>query len=250
MSDWNPPGQPPRFPPPTASQPAVPPPGGPPGGPPPGAPPPGSPRVLRPHTDRGGRSPSRSLRRWQRSRSSAVRSSWGAPAAMTTRRPAPRRRAPRRAPPARPSHRRAPPRSTPRRHHHRRSATCVRCPTVCSAGTWRHRATRTRRRSTTGGCTANRTGWTRTATASRARPCTRVPTWSRTGPRRPTRRSPPTAFRPDCCAGTWRPAASTSTARSTYFIWEGSPARMDADGNGIPCETVYPDATEVWLFEF
>lgn len=36
----------------------------------------------------------------------------------------------------------------------------------------------------------------------------------------------------------------------TYFIWEGSPARMDADGNGIPCETVYPEATEVWLFEF
>jgi hypothetical protein len=36
----------------------------------------------------------------------------------------------------------------------------------------------------------------------------------------------------------------------TYFIWEGYPARMDADDNGIPCETVYPDATEVWLFEF
>jgi hypothetical protein len=36
----------------------------------------------------------------------------------------------------------------------------------------------------------------------------------------------------------------------TYFIWEGYPERMDADGNGIPCETVYPDATEVWLFEF
>jgi hypothetical protein len=36
----------------------------------------------------------------------------------------------------------------------------------------------------------------------------------------------------------------------TYFIWEGSPARMDADGNGIPCETVYPDATQVWLSEF
>lgn len=36
----------------------------------------------------------------------------------------------------------------------------------------------------------------------------------------------------------------------TYFIWEGYPERMDADGNGIPCETVYPDAAEVWLFEF
>jgi hypothetical protein len=31
-----------------------------------------------------------------------------------------------------------------------------------------------------------------------------------------------------------------------YFIWEGQPARMDADGNGIPCETVYPNAAEVW----
>lgn len=35
-----------------------------------------------------------------------------------------------------------------------------------------------------------------------------------------------------------------------YYIWEGYPSRMDADRNGIPCETVYPDAAEVWLFEF
>lgn len=35
-----------------------------------------------------------------------------------------------------------------------------------------------------------------------------------------------------------------------YFIWEGYPSRMDADGNGIPCETVYPDAAEVWLWDF
>lgn len=35
-----------------------------------------------------------------------------------------------------------------------------------------------------------------------------------------------------------------------YYIWEGFPTRMDADGNGIPCETVYPDAAAVWLTEF
>jgi hypothetical protein len=35
-----------------------------------------------------------------------------------------------------------------------------------------------------------------------------------------------------------------------YYIWEGQPDRMDADGNGIPCETVYPDAATVWLTEF
>ncbi|MCU1451994.1 MAG: serine/threonine protein kinase [Acidimicrobiales bacterium] len=27
-----------------------------------------------------------------------------------------------------------------------------------------------------------------------------------------------------------------------YWYSQGSPARMDADGNGIPCETVYPSA--------
>ena len=35
-----------------------------------------------------------------------------------------------------------------------------------------------------------------------------------------------------------------------YYIWEGFPARMDADGNGIPCETVYSDAAAAWLDEF
>lgn len=35
-----------------------------------------------------------------------------------------------------------------------------------------------------------------------------------------------------------------------YYIWEGSPDRMDADGNGIPCETVYSNAATVWLTEF
>jgi len=35
-----------------------------------------------------------------------------------------------------------------------------------------------------------------------------------------------------------------------YYIWEGYPARMDADGNGIPCETVYGNAADVWLYEF
>ena len=31
-----------------------------------------------------------------------------------------------------------------------------------------------------------------------------------------------------------------------YYIDEGYPDRMDADKNGIPCETVYPDAAWVW----
>lgn len=35
-----------------------------------------------------------------------------------------------------------------------------------------------------------------------------------------------------------------------YYIWEGSPDRMDADRNGIPCETVYSNAAIVWLTEF
>jgi len=35
-----------------------------------------------------------------------------------------------------------------------------------------------------------------------------------------------------------------------YYIWEGYPERMDADHNGIPCETVYPDAAAVWTYEF
>lgn len=32
----------------------------------------------------------------------------------------------------------------------------------------------------------------------------------------------------------------------SYFIADGYPSRMDADGNGIPCETVYPDAALIW----
>ncbi|MFN8049967.1 MAG: excalibur calcium-binding domain-containing protein [Acidimicrobiales bacterium] len=31
-----------------------------------------------------------------------------------------------------------------------------------------------------------------------------------------------------------------------YYVAQGSPTRMDADGNGIPCETVYSDAAKVW----
>jgi hypothetical protein len=31
-----------------------------------------------------------------------------------------------------------------------------------------------------------------------------------------------------------------------YYLDHGSPARMDADGNGIPCETVYPDIATAW----
>ena len=32
-----------------------------------------------------------------------------------------------------------------------------------------------------------------------------------------------------------------------YWITEGAPARMDADGNGIPCETVFPEEYESFL---
>ena len=34
-----------------------------------------------------------------------------------------------------------------------------------------------------------------------------------------------------------------------YYINEGYPSRMDADGDGVPCETVYSDAEYVWLYE-
>ncbi|MDJ0924425.1 MAG: DUF3160 domain-containing protein [Acidimicrobiia bacterium] len=33
----------------------------------------------------------------------------------------------------------------------------------------------------------------------------------------------------------------------SYWMAEGAPDRMDADGNGIPCETVYPDTYESFL---
>ena len=33
----------------------------------------------------------------------------------------------------------------------------------------------------------------------------------------------------------------------SYYLYWGLPANMDADGNGIPCETVYPDAEYVWF---
>lgn len=35
-----------------------------------------------------------------------------------------------------------------------------------------------------------------------------------------------------------------------YFVFEGRPSRMDVDGNGIPCETVYPNAADVWFSGF
>lgn len=35
-----------------------------------------------------------------------------------------------------------------------------------------------------------------------------------------------------------------------YYVLEGFPSRMDADGNGVPCETVYPDAGSVWFAWF
>jgi hypothetical protein len=31
-----------------------------------------------------------------------------------------------------------------------------------------------------------------------------------------------------------------------YYLINASPPNMDADGNGIPCETVYPDAMDAW----
>lgn len=31
-----------------------------------------------------------------------------------------------------------------------------------------------------------------------------------------------------------------------YYLANGSPSRMDADRNGVPCETVYPDAGTAW----
>ena len=46
------------------------------------------------------------------------------------------------------------------------------------------------------------------------------------------------------------PRAAVPYDALRYYIWEGYPARMDADGNGIPCETVYYDAADVWLYEF
>jgi len=35
-----------------------------------------------------------------------------------------------------------------------------------------------------------------------------------------------------------------------YYLNWGGPSNMDADGNGVPCETVYPDAYEVWVGGF
>ena len=35
-----------------------------------------------------------------------------------------------------------------------------------------------------------------------------------------------------------------------YYVLQGYPARMDADGNGIPCESVYGDAAEIWYGYF
>ena len=40
---------------------------------------------------------------------------------------------------------------------------------------------------------------------------------------------------------------SVHEAIDYYLNWNG-PSNMDADGNGIPCESVYPDAYEVWVF--
>ena len=41
-------------------------------------------------------------------------------------------------------------------------------------------------------------------------------------------------------------AAFLATA---YWMLEGMPDRMDADGDGIPCETVFPDAAIEWVWD-
>lgn len=35
-----------------------------------------------------------------------------------------------------------------------------------------------------------------------------------------------------------------------YYLNWGEPSNMDADGNGVPCETVFPDAWDVWTGGF
>lgn len=35
-----------------------------------------------------------------------------------------------------------------------------------------------------------------------------------------------------------------------YYLNWGGPSNMDADGNGIPCETVYADAYDVWVYGY
>jgi len=32
-----------------------------------------------------------------------------------------------------------------------------------------------------------------------------------------------------------------------YYLNWGGPRNMDVDGNGVPCETVYPDAANAWF---
>ena len=45
------------------------------------------------------------------------------------------------------------------------------------------------------------------------------------------------------------PDGYTFAEAVAYWLREGAPDRMDADGNGIPCETVYPsDAIEAFFF--
>ena len=45
------------------------------------------------------------------------------------------------------------------------------------------------------------------------------------------------------------PDGHTFAEAVAYWLREGAPDRMDADGNGIPCETVYPsDAIEAFFF--
>lgn len=57
---------------------------------------------------------------------------------------------------------------------------------------------------------------------------------------------PPPGFEP----GRWQPELDHLTYGLAVWYWvaEGRPERMDADGNGIPCETVYPkeDVDRYW----
>ncbi len=249
MSDWNPPGQPPQFPPPTASQPAVPP-GGPAGGPPPGAPPPGSPSGAPPPHGQGrtvaiavaatlaavaliggafflGRSggdDDATTSTTTQSTTSSTTSTTTAPESSTT------------------VDTTVPP--PPAVGDVRSLPDGLFCRDLEAQGYsysaavdyWRVHGQPNRMDEDRNGI-----------------PCETV-----------FPRSDVVAYWP---ASTYQAIPSYGLpsgllcrdleARGidvygalTYFIWEGSPARMDADGNGIPCETVYPDATEVWLFEF
>lgn len=49
-------------------------------------------------------------------------------------------------------------------------------------------------------------------------------------------------YTPGLSCRAWADRGATYQQALVYWILEGAPARMDADGNGVPCETVYPAA--------